>query len=381
MRGRDGKTLGLSDGTTPSKGYQSELRPRWSRFAGALVVGIAGVSPAGPAFAQSSGASAPPTVPLPVQVTVAASFCASAADVEAEVTRRSPQLRFVPSSAARQATIDGQARDASGQVGAVLVLRTEMGLVQNRELWAKSCDDLVKAVGFVVSVTYDPPEPQPLEAAPEPSPEPQATSAPPPAPKPTPVAAERRRLRSDADPSPSGPRAADQEPATWRGGLGGNAVWGVAPGPMWGGGAALAVSWGPRFGVGGVARLAASGQVGGPDTFTGGVATFRRWSAELAVGPEWHLGVAHLAAVVTGRAGLLEAVGSSTIEAGSYDRPWFDAGGSILARIELGAGFQVEGELGLARPFTRYAFQFDPFVFHRVSTWLPSAGVLLSIAF
>jgi hypothetical protein len=267
-----------------------------------------------------------------------------------------------------------------------VVLRTVADTELRRDLWAKSCDELVRAVGFVISVTYDPPSPDVLESideasAPSSDATTVATKANPPAsvtvvrPQP-PSANPEFDVKEQAD---GGVGQADG--AQWRIGLGGTAGWGVAPSPLWGAAGFAAMSWGPAYGAGGVLRIALEGDFSRAEGFSGGVATFRRWSGALALGPEWHLGAAHLGVAVTGRAGLIQAQGRSTLEPKSYDRPWLEAGAAVLGRVELVAGCYLEADLAVSKPLTRYAFQFDPVVFHRVSSWLTHVGIAASAAF
>lgn len=313
-------------------------------------------------------------------------FCSTVDDVELEVTRRSPRIRFVApvGSASRRVTIAGQAGMGAEPVGAVVELRTEGEAELNRELWAKSCDELVRAVGFVISITYDPPAPAAVEAVSEPEPPPRAEVKPKP-PSVTPVQAVPRQERGHDVGLDASPEAADlglaADESRWRLGLGGSAAFGIAPSALWGGSAFAAMSWGPSYGAGGLVRIGVGGDVSSARGFAGGVAAFQRYTGELALGPEWHLGAVHFGAAAVGRAGLVRARGRSTIQPQSHDRPWAEAGAAVLGRTEFLQGWYLEAELAVSKPLTRYAFQFDPLVFHRVSSWLTHVGIAASAAF
>lgn len=383
MRCGNGTTLVLSVGTTGTRLGQIRL---WRRQLAIVVALLAAVPAALAQPTEVSGAQRQASDVLPVEVSLGPAFCASMGDIEREVTRRSPRVHFVAPTGTepRQVVVT---RQGAEQFGATVMLRTVADVELRRELSAKSCEDLVKAVGFVISVTYDPPSPEaagpeagrePPLAEPAPKPVAPKASSPAALTTPAPVSAERDPEFDYAEPGDIGSRGGT---STWRVGLGGAATWGVAPRSLWGAAAFAAMSWGPRFGAGGLVRISASGDFHGAAAFPGGVAVFRRWSGELAVGPEWHLGGVHLGVAATGRAGLLRAAGRSTLEPQSYDRLWLDAGAAVLGRAELFDGWFLETELGLGKPLTRYAFQFDPIVFHRVSSWLIHVGIAASAAF
>src|SRR5690606_1510314 len=246
------------------------FRPVTAAIAALLTVGAAHAQP------DTEGA-APLSESLPVEVTVASTFCGGVDDVEREVTRRSPRVHFVRSvgSEQRQVSVAVPAAPQPGRVGAKVVLRTGREQ-QSRELWAKSCDDLVRAVGFIISVTYDPPSPElatsnggesaGAEANRRPSDEnqPTATSAPP---EPTGTSAYREsyldfEVDVPIDRSPG-------EPGRWRGGLGASAVWGLAPSATLGGLGFVALSFGAADAVGAMVRVTVSADFSSAEAFDG----------------------------------------------------------------------------------------------------------------
>lgn len=352
-----------------------------------FAVATLGVVPAG--LAQTGGTGSPEVVaaePLPVAVEVGTTFCAAVEAVQSEVTRRSPRIRFVPPGGAelRQVRVGGPSGPNGGSYFGTVSLRTTAGAEFQRELEAKTCEDLVRAVGFVISVTYDPPAPEALPPGDGPAEVPATSAAdtPEPAPAPTAVGSTKGKAPDPTDVlEVPGPGEAPGSVPQWRVGLAGSALWGVAPSVMLGGAGFVALGWGPERGAGGLVRILFAGDVGGAEAFPGGVAAFQRWSGQLALGPEWHLGAVHLGLAATGRAGVVRAEGRATVEPQRYDRLWLDGGGSVLARVEVLAPWHLETELALTKPLTRYAFQFDPVVFHRVSSWLVHAGIAASVAF
>lgn len=313
-----------------------------------------------------------------VGLEVAPSFCGERAEVVDEVALRSSRIRLVSGETTdNRVTVAG----AASGLEATVALSERSGRVLRRELRARSCEELVRAVGFVISVTYDPPAP---ESEPEPEPEPEREPVPEPPPKvepvkPRPTVRVVTQPETDVSSPPSG--ATDGDSRGWRIGLGGASVWGVAPEPMWGVAAFVAVNWGDGAGPLGLVRLAAQADLAQQKVFTGGSAEFQRWTGELFLAPEWRLGRFGLAPGVSGRAGILQARGSSTIDQASYDRIWVEVGAGVLGRVELFSGWSLEVEGRVSKPLTRYAFQFDPVVFHRVSSWLGHVGIFASKAF
>lgn len=352
-----------------------------------VTVAVSVLMTASGAFAQSTTASdgAASREPLPVEVTIEPAFCGRLDDVEREVTRRSPRVHFVSptGSRRRQVSLGAPASAGAGRVGATVVLRTGSEQ-QSRELWAKSCDDLVRAVGFIISVTYDPPSPELVEPNGEASTGADAVNRESTETEPNPAPASlveptNRESSLEIDDLPE--RNPDREAGRWRGGLGGAAVWGMAPSATVGAVGFVALSVGAVEGLGAMARVMVGGDFASAQPFEGGEAEFQRWSGQLLVGPEWHVGGFDLGIGATGRAGVIRAQGRSTTEPRSYDRLWLDVGGSVVARLGLSPHWSLEAEVGVSKPLTRYAFQFDPVVFHRVSSWLGHVGLAASVGF
>lgn len=352
---------------------QSRRVCRAARLSATLAVSTFGGAPL--ALAQqvnASGTSEQESVV--VEVAIAPSFCGEFAPVLDEVALRSPRIRMRDGE-----TADNRVSVEGGVSGfeATVVLTERSGRTLRRELRARTCEELIRAVGFVIAVTYDPPAPE-IDAEPErePVPEPPPKVAPV-KPRPTVPFA----TQPETDISPPSPSESSRAAGGWRVGVGGAAVWGVAPEQMWGGAAFVAVNWGDDVGPLGLVRLAAQADLGQQRDFTGGSAEFRRWTGELFLAPEWDLGRFGLAPGVSGRAGLLQARGSSTVDQQSYDRIWVEVGAGLLGRLELFSGWHLEAEGRVSKPLTRYAFQFDPVVFHRVSSWLGHVGIFASKAF
>lgn len=361
-------------------------RGQGCRVCGALLGATLAASTLGGApfaLAQQVNTSATPeSEPVVVALEIAPSFCGELAEVIDEVALRSPRIRLVSGDTAdNRVTVAG----AASGLEATVALRERSGRVSTRELRAnKSCEELVRAVGFVIAVTYDPPAPEvdtESEREPVPEPPPKPAAAPRPTTRPvTPVDVPSGAPDvSDRDPAPSDP--AGRTSRQWRVGLGGAAAWGVAPELMWGGALFAAVNWGDAVGPLGLLRLEAQVDLAPQREFVGGSAEFRRVTGELFLAPDWRLGRLGLAPGLSGRAGLLQARGSSTVDQQSYDRIWVEAGAGLLSRLELFSGWSLEAEARLSKPLTRYAFQFDPVVFHRVSSWLGHVGIFASKTF
>lgn len=333
--------------------------------------------------------------PLPIAARVEGEFCSTLEAVEFEAARRSPRLRLlrdVPAEKGR-VSIEGRRSVERTGAGANLLLDVPGQAPRLRELWAKDCDELVRAVGFVISVTFDPPAPEPNEpaapSAPDASKEPtqsekatlEGAGSAAPSLGSAPLRGEaptRRRSMEDegryAEPG-GGPSTAQ-----WRAGLGGSAAFGVSPNPLWGASAFLDVHVGAAP-VTGLFRLQLGAETNFGETLAGGNATFQRWTAALFAGPKSEWGRVYVAPTGFARGGVLEARGSDTLESRQHREPWLEAGLAMIFGVEVSSGWFWEVSVAGTRPLTRYAFQFEPVVFHRVSPWLAHVGIFTSAKF
>lgn len=326
---------------------------------------------------------------LPIEAQVEGVFCGTAAQVETETRRRSPRVHFVrEADAGRRVTIRGLERPGQAGVGASVTLTAAFDESQ-RELWAKNCEELVRAVGFVISVTFDPPAPDlgETDSAPEGQVEKDGKSleGSPPPPRSS-VSRAKAPTTSPSNPSDIydvdvAPNFGINPPSRIRGGLGVSTVWGVAPGLMWGAAGFLHADFAADQALGGWVRVQVAGDTSFGQSFDGGVAEFQRLTGALFVGPRWSVGDFHLAPAGVGRGGVFQARGRDTIDARAYRRPWFEAGLALMVGVELFPDWFLELELAGSRAFTRYAFQFEPVVFHDVSPWLAHAGIYTSTSF
>lgn len=361
------------------------VRAGWRAWSLCLVLG------SGSAIAAEATPVAPEPAARELDVKVGSTFCGSAVDLERETTRRSPSLHFTSGGLGGEVVVEGVPALGKRGVGARILLQIETGSVE-RELWASTCDELVRAVGFLLSMTYDPPAPEMGEQLPLPSDaaaEPEA-SAPPVEAEEEPVgeavpapAREDGRVTARVEPVPrplSHPNAPTSD-ATWRLGLGPTAAWGPVPGPAWGGMGFIELGWGNPATLSGLVRLGLGADFGPSTQFDGGSAQFRRQLGALWVAPRWTFGAVQLAPSAFARGGLIFARGQATEDARSFQRPWLDVGVAGLASLELGQGLLLDLEVTGSRAMTRYAFQFDPVIFYHVPAWLLGSGVYLSVAF
>jgi hypothetical protein len=302
--------------------------------------------------------------PIPVVLQLDAAPCLDAAAIREEVARRSPRIEFTadtpPGAPPRRAQVLGAHQVNGGEVGATLVLDGVEPPVR-RELWARDCGELVRAVGFVVSVTFDPPAPPPRSLPQEePSATPEASTAV------TPVA-ERPQL-----------------PRLWRigPGLGARAVVGLAPTPIWGVVAVVDVLLPNPTSLGALFRV--EGSLGASEVYKSpaGSAVFRSYTVGLHACPVWTPGAGawQLSVCGVGRGGVFAAQGRATLDARHVQRRWFEVGGNALLRFGLSPNWFLNAQVGGSKPLTPFAFQFDPIVFHRVSPWILDVGIFATTA-
>jgi hypothetical protein len=337
-------------------------------------VAIAGAQ--GAPEARSNGAD-PSTARLPVVVQVAGEACFESAAIAEEVASRSPRIALLPaeSTAPRSVTIVIPAA-AGAELGAWLTLEGA-GAPLRRELWAKSCTELVRAIGFVISVTFDPPAPPRAEQEEPETPSPSGVAK-------GPAAAPPPRS-SERSPQPHRDALAPiAAPRLWRigPGVGGRVVWGVAPSPLWGVSALVDLQVYPPQSVGMLLRL--EGTYGASQSYksAGGTAVFRAWTGGAHVCAVWPLGGPWLLSpCLVGRGGMITAQGRATLESRRAQRPWWEIGGNALLQLRISPNWYLSTSVGGTRPLTRYAFQFEPDVFHRVSAWLADVGISTTTAF
>lgn len=316
---------------------------------------------------------------MSVGITSDLAFCGELTAVQDEAARRSPRLRFVDAAAhsGKRVVIRGLSDAKKNGVGASVDLESS-AQSQHRELWAKDCGELVRAVGFVISVTFDPPAPEVTAPEPEPAPLGLEESQP----NETKANSPNSQLEvTDIYDFKMAPIFGVDPPSRIRGGIGATSVWGVAPGPIWGAAVSLQADFASDAPWGALARLELAGGTSFARDFDGGTAEFQRFSAALFFGPTLNQGDVQVALAGFGRGGVLRALGRDTIDPRSYNRPWFDAGLALFVSVELLSDWFMEFELAGSRTLTRYAFQFEPVIFHTVSPWLAHVGIHTSTTF
>lgn len=383
-----GTTLGLSSRLSASSELPfGRVRPsqpgvdrgRWVWLA---TVGVATTFWLGTAWAieEPVGPGSDELRRVSVAMTGDSTFCGKLTAVQQEVTRRSPRLQFVAAGERpdQRVSLQGLSDPKRSGVGAAVDLESS-SQAQRRELWAKDCGELVRAVGFVISVTFDPPAP---EGAPEfeqeLAPESSGANEPNEASSNSPISESEVRDIYDFE---MAPLFGIDPPTRIRGGIGVHSSWGIAPGPIWGGALALQADFASDAPWGALARLELAGGTSFARDFDGGTAEFQRLSASLYLGPTLNQGRVQTSLAGFGRGGVLRALGRDTIDPRSYNRPWFDAGLALFVSVELLSDWFLEFELAGARTLTRYAFQFEPIIFHRVSPWLTHVGIHTSTTF
>lgn len=381
-----GTTLGLSSPLRASSwlslGRLRRSRRRAARERLVWFASVGVVTSSSPVAALAIEESTQLAVEGPSRLSVAmtgdSEFCGELTAVRDEATRRSPRMYFVDAGEGsnRRVTVRGLSDAQKSGVGASVHLESPKQS-QHRELWAKDCGELVRAVGFVISVTFDPPSPEvTLPADPEPAP-----------------LAENPPNESRANSPNSEFEVTDiydfkmapifgiEPPTRVRGGIGATSSLGVAPNPIWGGALSLQADFASDATWGALTRLELAGGTSFARDFEGGTAEFQRLSASLFVGPTLNPGGVQVAVAGFGRGGVLRALGRDTMDPRSYDRPWFDAGLALFVNVELLSDWFLEFEVAGSRALARYAFQFEPIIFHRVSPWLTHVGIHTSTTF
>jgi hypothetical protein len=214
-----------------------------------------------------------------------------------------------------------------------------------REVSGEECGEVVSGIALVTAIAIDArAEKQAAQAPPARAPG-ERTTAPPP-PPPSAVPAPSRAIE------PTGPGA------RWDAGMGFLATSAVAPSPLYGLAAFVAVSPGN---AGWSARLTLAYLESPNLTVTGGEASFqlafaRAEGCPLALTPTAHLALLPCAAL---DAGIVAASGGGVADPKSPTIFW--SGVSLIARMQLDLQdfllFEVQGELGA--PFTRERFYFE----------------------
>lgn len=378
LEGDRNTDLSFGLGSWPQAGW----RKRGSLLVGACIA-LLGWQDAAQAAAEEG------REPLHVAARVEGAFCSTLEAVEVEASRRSPRLRLLREATAPTGSvlIEGLATEARPGAGANLSLNVSGQAPRRRELWAKDCDELVRAVGFVISVTFDPPapeldEPELPNDVPRPDANGAAKPAPPAEPRPvTPLDVETPVLGSTAERGTDAVRVGGASATHWRAGLGASAGLGVAPNPLWGAAAFIELDFGAVQPVSALLRLQLGAETNFGKEFAGGRATFRLWTASVFAGPRSKWGRVYVAPTGFARGGVLESQGSDTLESRQHSEPWFEAGLAMIFGVEVLSGWFWEVNGGGARPLTQYAFQFEPVVFHRVSPWLAHVGIYTSAKF
>jgi hypothetical protein len=254
---------------------------------------------------------------------VAPEGCGSEAELGASITRRSDRIRLDPTSARRlriQIRADGKLTRVD------LELIQPSGRPSKRTLRATSCDEALEAAALVAAVSLDPT----ASAALDPPPAPETPPPKPPPPKPQPP---------KPPPSPSPPPPAHHEGLVASFAVVGEVVWRPAPEPMLGAGVVVALMWERNSVLSPSIRLRGGGawaRKDFPDREAPGFVRFRLFSGTLELCPI-RLGVPTLAIVpcVFGTGGQLWAAGRQFPRIADKTNPWWVAGGSAVALIQL----------------------------------------------
>lgn len=302
--------------------------------------------------ALASPAGAEDAQPPPVPVSFESSPGCGSLDALLEgVHERIEGVRLVEQ---KPSVVRWSLRQESNSVRARLVVLLEGGEELSREVEAGDCEAAVEALAFISAVALDPGAEEPLE------------------------------VRQLVDEPPSAPPPPVEEPTTreWFVGVMGELDFGVAPGPLYGGGLFLSTSlsrggfWAPgallraRYG-----RSAAQQEALGQATFELFALSGAFCPSQLG-GAEAHLS---LCALVEG--GALRAVGSEIFAPQTSLRAWVSAGPWLSAAYNFWGKISLVGQGGVAFPVIRDAFQFDDQVFHRVSPVVGSASLGLALKF
>jgi hypothetical protein len=276
--------------------------------------------------------------------------CGSRADLIARITRRSERIQFEaePDPPRKLAVVIAAEGDA---LVATLELEQPSGRRSSRILRASTCDEALEAAALVAAVSLDPT----ASTAPERElPPPPAVLEPPLAPV------------TKAPPSRAGGAPAERA-ETLNVGIAamvvGQASWGPAPSLLPGIGFALAVELDTGTLFSPLARASYVHSGGGgfnPETGTG-QAAFELNQGALELCPvRFGSRKAALFPCPFFTGGRLLAQGSETLEAETHSRPWWVAGGALLALLRpIGPlELQLSGSVGI--PLIRDTFQFAP---------------------
>ena len=278
--------------------------------------------------------------------------CATAAELEARVQRRSTELSIVPAPAPHAVTVR-IAPTAEGRLRATLLVEQPGEPAYRRAILADGCDEALEAIAFMIAVALD------------------LTEVAPPAPEPDPP-----------PPDEAPPETTPSSALVPFVGAGVQALGAATPrllvGPELSGGVEWlrASPWSPT------ARLTVGWATRGDLQAEGGVAEFVLLAGTLELCPlQARSGAFSLRPCAFGTLGRLRATGSRTLEPQSASRPWWVLGGSVLltweplSRLRLTAAARA-GAIGV-----RDTFEFEPHVFHRVPAWAPSAGIAAEVRF
>ncbi len=235
-------------------------------------------------------------------------------------------------------------RQGQNVVSARLLVLLEGGEELSRDVEADDCDGAVEALAFIAAVALDPGAEKPL------------------------VVRTISELPEDESPAPV-PKPVTR---TWHVFVAGEVDFGVAEGPLFGGGVGVSSGlskggwWAPGFGF----KLRYGRSRTSEQEL--GSATFDRWVVSGDFCPsQWGDAGAFLQICARAEGGMLRAVGSATFDPQTALRGWVAAGPALSASWIFSDHLALFGQGGLVFPLIRDQFQFDSDVFHRVS---PAVG-------
>lgn len=311
------------------------------------------------AFADAPPPSGPKRASLELS---APSDCARAAELRARVARRSPNVEVIPGPAPN--SIRARLwREGAGRIRAEMIVERADDPPYEREIVARTCDEALEAVAFMIAVALDPSESPDASPAPVPVEEPSAGAT----------------ERDDATP-PTTP-AAESALVPFLG-AGARAVGAAAPKLLLGAEITGGLEW-TRGSVWSPAlRVVAGWATTGELREVGGTARFSLASATLEVCPLRGLwGSFSLRPCAFGAAGQIQAVGTDTLDPQSVRRPWWVVGGSLLLTWSPLSRLRLTAAARAGIPGVRDTFEFEPRAFHRAPAWAPSASIGAEVPF